>query len=328
MVLRVLVPSARLADAIRSAQVEPIVWHINDDPHEAPPADVLVTERPREHSHRVRVARIPDLQHVHLLSIGYEWVLEHLPPHVTLSNSRGAVEDAAAEHAVALILAALRNLSCAAEQQHRHEWKPLWTTSLHGSVVLVLGHGGVGQEVIARLKPFRPAAIIPVAGRARTTDTGTRIHGPEELPALLPQADIVVVTLPHEPSTERLIDPAFLARMRDGALLVNIGRGRVVDTDALLNELRSGRLQAALDVTDPEPLPSDHPLWDTPGCLITPHMGGNTDQFVRLATDLTIEQLHRLASGQPPLHLIPTGEGTPNKGPKRVTPEYPVASLP
>ncbi|MFD1212749.1 2-hydroxyacid dehydrogenase [Arthrobacter sp. GCM10027362] len=304
MVLRVLVPSARLADDIRGPEVEPIIWHINDDPLEAPPADVLVTERPRDHARRARAGRIPGLRHVHLLSIGYEWVLEHLPPDVTLSNSRGAVEDAAAEHAIALILAALRDLPSAVEQQRQREWAPLWTTSLHGSVVLVLGHGGVGREVIARLQPFRPAAVIPVATHARTLDTGTRIHGTEELPGLLPQADVVVVTLPHDSSTAGLIDSAFLSRMRDGALLVNIGRGPVVDTAALISELRSGRLRAALDVTDPEPLPSDHPLWDMPGCLITPHMGGNTDQFMRLATDLTIEQLHRLASGQQPLHIV------------------------
>lgn len=304
MVLRVLVPSASFAESIRAPAVEPIVWHINDDPSEAPAAEVLVTERPLEFTHRARVAPIPGLRHVHLLSIGYEWVLEHLPPGVTLSNSRGAVEDATAEHGIALVLAALRNLPEAAEQQRRSEWAPLWTTSLHGSVVLVLGHGGVGREIIARLGPFRPAAVIPVASRARTLDTGLRIHGPAELPDLLPRADVVIVTLPDEPSTVRLIDAAFLARMRDGALVVNIGRGRVVDTAALLTELRSCRLRAALDVTDPEPLPSDHPLWDAPGCLITPHMAGNTGQFVALATDLTIEQLRRLSAGQEPLHLI------------------------
>lgn len=304
MALRVLVPSAALAQDISGPEVEAIIWHIDDDASEAPTADVLVTERPRDPAHRSRVSRIPGLRNVHLLSIGYEWVLEHLPPGTTLSNSRGAVEDATAEHGLVLILAALRDLPVAAEQQRRHDWSPLWTTSLHGSVAMVLGYGGVGKEVAARLKPFRPAAVIPVASRKRTTQTGVHVQGTEELPGLLPRADVVIVTLPHQESTERLVDAAFLAAMGDGALLVNIGRGAVVDTDALVAELQTGRLRAALDVTDPEPLPAEHPLWDAPGCLLTPHMAGNTNEFLRLATELTVEQVRRLASGREPLHLV------------------------
>ncbi|MGP9501169.1 2-hydroxyacid dehydrogenase [Specibacter sp. AOP5-B1-6] len=304
MALRVLVPTARFAEEISGPGIEPIVWHINDDPADAPTADVLVTERPREFARRARVADIPGLRHVHLLSIGSEWILEHLPDGVTLSNSRGAVEDSTAELGMALILAALRELPAAARQQGRHEWAPLWTSSLHGSVVLVLGHGGVGKELIARLEPFRPAVLIPVASRARTLDNGGQVHGPEELPGLLPTADVVVVTLPHDGSTTHMVDAAFLACMKDGALLVNIGRGPVVDTDALVTELGSGRLRAALDVTDPEPLPSGHALWDAPGCLITPHMAGNTAEFIRLATELTITQLGRMSRGEAPLHLV------------------------
>lgn len=154
-----------------------------------------------------------------------------------------------------------------------------------------------------RLEPFRPAALIPVASRARVLDDGLQIHGTAELPDLLPHAD-VVVTLPHDGSTAHLVDANFLARMKDGALLVNIGRGPVVDTEALLAELSSGRLRAALDVTDPEPLPTDHPLWDAPGCLITPHMAGNTAEFMRLATELTVDQIHRISQGEAPLHLV------------------------
>ncbi|MGO2003975.1 MULTISPECIES: 2-hydroxyacid dehydrogenase [Micrococcaceae] len=304
LVLRVLVPSAALAHDISGPGVQAIIWHIDTDTSPAPAADVLVTERPRFPAHRSRVSAIPGLRHVHLLSIGYEWVLEHLPAGTTLSNSRGAVEDATAEHALALILASLRDLPVAAQQQHRHHWSPLWTTSLHGSVVMVLGYGGVGQEVAARLEPFRPAAVLPVASRQRTTATGVQVNGTQELPALLPRADVVVVTLPHQESTERLVDAAFLAALGDGALLVNIGRGAVVDTDALVAELQAGRLRAALDVTDPEPLPAGHPLWDAPGCLLTPHMAGNTHEFLRRSAALTVEQVRRLASGREPLHLV------------------------
>lgn len=304
MTLRVLVPSTQFAESIQSPGIEAIIWHINDSPEDALAAEVLVTERPREFENRARAGSIPGLRHVHLLSIGSDWITAHMPASVTLSNSRGAVEDATAEHGMALILAALRELPTAALQQRRHDGAPLWTSSLHGSVVLVLGFGGVGNELFSRLEPFRPAALIPVASRARVLDDGRQIHGTAELPALLPQADIVVVTLPHNDSTEHLVDAHFLARMKDGALLVNIGRGPVVDTEALLAELSSGRLRAALDVTDPEPLPADHPLWKASGCLITPHMAGNTAEFLRLAMEITVEQLRRIARGETPLHLV------------------------
>lgn len=304
MALRVLVPSTDLAEAIAGPAVEAIVWHIDDGQLPVPDADVLITERPRLHEHRPRIGQINGLRHVHLLSLGYEWVLDHLPTGVAVSNSRGAVEDATAEHGLALILASLRALPAAAEQQHRHHWAPLWTTSLHGSTVVVLGHGGVGREVVSRLEPFRPAAILPVASRARTTGAGIHVHAVEDLPQLLPRADVVVVTLPHTPATEQLVDAAFLARMRDGALLVNIGRGAVVDTGALVAELTAGRLRAALDVTDPEPLPADHPLWSAPGCMVTPHMAGNTDEFIRLARETAVEQVRRLATGREPLHRV------------------------
>ncbi|WP_417217792.1 NAD(P)-dependent oxidoreductase [Arthrobacter sp.] len=304
MPLRVLVPSAALAEAVGGPGVEAVVWHIDDGGLPAPEADVLITERPRRHEHRPRIAQIAGLRHVHLLSLGYEWVLEHLPAGVTVSNSRGAVEDATAEHGLALILASLRALPTAVGQQRRGEWAPLWTTSLHGSTVVVLGHGGVGREVVSRLEPFRPAAIIPVASRARTTGAGLRVHAVDELPAVLPRADVVVVTLPHTPATERLVDEKFLAALPDGALLVNIGRGAVVDTDALLAELAAGRLRAALDVTDPEPLPAGHPLWGAPGCLVTPHMAGNTDEFLRLATGIAVEQVRGLAGGRDPIHRV------------------------
>lgn len=304
MALRILVPTQHLAEAIQGPGIEPVVWHINNDPHDAPPADVLVTERPRNVDRRSRVARIQGLEHVHLLSIGYEWVVDHLPAGVTLSNSRGAVEDSTAEHAMALILAGLRGLQESAHLQQRQEWAPLWTSSLLGSVVLVLGHGGVGTELTARLAPFRPAAVVPLASTARTLADGRHVHGTNELPELLPSADVVVVTLPHTQATEHMVDAAFLARMKDGALLVNIGRGPVVDTGALLAELHTGRLRAALDVTDPEPLPAGHPLWSAPGCLITPHIAGNTAEFIRLATELTVEQVRRLSLGQELLHLV------------------------
>jgi phosphoglycerate dehydrogenase-like enzyme len=139
---------------------------------------------------------------------------------------------------------------------------------------------------------------------ARSSRDG--VAGLDELPDLLPQADVVVLTVPLSTQTRGMVDAAFLARMRDGALLVNVARGAVVDTDALLDELSTGRLQAALDVTDPEPLPADHPLWRAPGLLLTPHVGGNTSAFLPRALRLVREQLRRHVAGEPLANIVDT----------------------
>lgn len=309
MSLRVLVPTQELASALQLPGIEPLLWHLNDAPCEAPEAEVLITERPRQPERHPLVARIPGLRHVHLLSLGFEWVLEHLPEGVGLSNSRGAIEDATAEHALALLLAALRAVPAAVRNQDRQRWNPAWSPTLHGATVLLLGYGGVGAGIAARLAPFGPARVLPVARTARIAPDGAAVHALHELPGLLPEADIVIIALPHDASTERLVDAAFLSSMRDGTLLVNIGRGPVVDTGALLAELETGRLGAALDVTDPEPLPPGHRLWSAPNCLITPHTGGNTTQVSRLCGQLAVQQMQRLATGRELLNVVrATGE--------------------
>lgn len=304
MVLRVLLPWQDLVDRLQIPGIEPILWHINNDPADAPPADVLVTERPSNPQMRSRVSRIQGLRHVHLLSIGYEWVLEHLPEQVTLTNSKGAVEDATAEHCLALILASLRQLPLAGEQQRSHNWVRTWTSSLHGSQVMVLGAGGVGSAITNRILPFNPASVAAYARTARTDGNGMEIRSLDRLAADLPSADVVVLALPHTKETEKLVNQEFLSQMKDGALLVNVGRGPLVDTEALLNELASGRLHAALDVTDPEPLPEDHPLWDAPNCIITPHMAGDTGQFISLVSQMAVDQLIGIANGQKSFNVI------------------------
>ncbi|WP_161567433.1 2-hydroxyacid dehydrogenase [Glutamicibacter sp. HZAU] len=297
MALRVLVPWQHLAEQLQLPGIEPILWHINDDPEDAPPADVLVTERPSNPELRSRVSRIKGLRHVHLLSLGYEWVLEHLPEKVSLTNSKGAVEDATAEHCLALILASLRQLPQVGKQQREKKWTRTWTSSLHGSKVVLLGAGGVGSEIRSRLLPFKPAEITVIARTERVHEQGYKIHSLDRLWAFLPLADVVIIALPHTKETEQLIDTQFLAAMKNGSLLVNVGRGPIVDTEALLAELQTGRLHAALDVADPEPLPAEHPLWNAPYCIITPHMAGDTHMFLDLVSQLAVEQVQALAAG-------------------------------
>lgn len=298
MTLRVLLPWQDLVDRLQHPGIEPILWHINDDPNDAPPADVLVTERPSKPELRSRVSRIKGLKHVHLLSIGYEWVLEHLPEHVSLTNSTGAVEDATAEHCLALVLASLRQLPQVGEQQCERQWTRTWTGSLHGSKVVLLGAGGVGSEIRSRLLPFKPAELTSLSRTERVHEQGYPIYSIDRLWAFLPAADVVIVALPHTQETEQLIDGEFLSAMKDGSLLVNVGRGPIVDTDSLLTELQAGRLHAALDVTDPEPLPADHALWSAPNCIITPHMAGDTEQFISMVSEMAVNQVIAFAHGE------------------------------
>jgi phosphoglycerate dehydrogenase-like enzyme len=193
----------------------------------------------------------------------------------------------------ALLGAAYGQLRAAA----RRRWDYKRPHELHGTTVLVLGHGSIGRAVAARLAPFG-VRVIGVASRAREG-----VHGIDELPALLPDADAVVVLLPLTDSTRGLVSAAVLARMRDGALLVSAGRGAVVDADALVAELRAGRLRAVLDVTDPEPLPDGHPLWEL-ALAITPHNAGDSPAADRRAIALAAEQLGRYARGEPLANVV------------------------
>ncbi|MGO2777902.1 NAD(P)-dependent oxidoreductase [Glutamicibacter arilaitensis] len=207
-------------------------------------------------------------------------------------------EDATAEHRLSLVLASLRHLPQAGQQQRDRQWTRTWTGSLHGSKVVLLGAGGVGSEIRSRLLPFKPAELTSFARTERVHEQGYPIYSLDRLGAVLPTADVVIVALPHTPETEQLVDPEFLSAMKDGALLVNVGRGPIVDTEALFSELQAGRLHAALDITDPEPLPVNHALWSAPNCIITPHMARNTGQFISLVSELAVNQVIAFAHGK------------------------------
>ena len=251
-----------------------------------------------------QLAALPRLEVVQLLTAGAEAFVGRLPDGVLLCDARGVHGSSASEWVVMAILASLRELPGFVLDQPRRRWNQHVTGELAGSRVLVVGAGDVGESIRRRLLPF-DVTVTMVARQARAGDPGAR--GVEELPELLPEADVVVVVVPLTPATRRLIDARFLARMRDGALLVNAARGPVADTAALLAELQSGRLRAALDVTDPEPLPADHPLWDAPGLLLTPHVGGAVTGFPGRAYALVREQLGRWARGEPVENVVRDG---------------------
>ncbi len=238
---------------------------------------------PRPNLHLM--AQMPNLEICQLLTAGFEHAMTYLPQGATLCNAKGVHDASTSELAIGLILASLRGIDDAARDMTSGTWSHRPHPSLADRRVLVIGTGGVGRAIHDRLLPFE----VAIRMMARTSRDG--IATPEQLPVLLPQCDIVVIAVPLNDSTLHLVDSAFLSQMRDGALLVNVSRGAVADTEAMLAE--AGRLRFALDVTDPEPLPPDHPLWSLPGVLITPHLGGNTTAFIPRATRLVSEQVAR-----------------------------------
>ena len=252
------------------------------------------------------LASMPRLRVVQTLTAGVDHIRAGVPEGVQLCNGRGIHNASTAELAVTLVLASLRGIPELVHAQDEGRWHQgqqgqQGHQSLADKTVLIVGYGDIGADLERRLVPFE----VEVLRVARTAREG--VHATDELPALLPRADVVVLVVPATRETRGMVDAGFLDRMREGALLVNVARGPVVDTDALLERLRAGRIRAALDVTDPEPLPADHPLWHAPGVLITPHVGGATPAMWPRSYRLVAEQLERFAAGAP-LANVMTGD--------------------
>jgi phosphoglycerate dehydrogenase-like enzyme len=238
------------------------------------------------------IAQMPALRVVQAQTAGVERLLPYVPPGVTLCNARGVHDASTAEWVVAVTLAALRDLPYFAIEQAAQRWSYRFTDCLADKSVLIVGYGSIGAAVERRLAGFE-MELRRVAWRARD---GVAAVG--ELPGLLPGADVVILLAPVTQETIGMVDARFLARMKDGALLVNAARGSLVVTDALTEELRRGRLRAAVDVTDPEPLPPGHPWWDLPNVLITPHVAASTSALETRMLAFLRDQAGRFIGGE------------------------------
>jgi phosphoglycerate dehydrogenase-like enzyme len=234
---------------------------------------------------------------------------------VTLCDGRGIHDISASELVLAMILASMKRLPLYRDLQGKHQWKGFATAGdgfltepgaargqytilaedLAGKTVLIVGYGSIGEAIEARLAPFG-VSVLRVARSARE---GPRVHAVSEMDALIPEADVVVLIVPLTDETRGMFGEKQMRAMRPGALLVNAARGPVVDTNALVQVLEERRIRAAVDVTDPEPLPEDHPLWSAPNCLITPHIGGSTPEFIYRAFRFAAQQVRRFAAGEP-----------------------------
>jgi len=242
--------------------------------------------------------RMTGLRVVQTMTAGVDNVRAHIPPGVTLCNGRGIHDTSTAELALTLILSSLRGIPDFVRAQDRASWEPQWRPALADRRVLLVGYGAIGEAIEARLRPFE----VEVVRVARTGRDG--VHPIGALPDLLPEVDVVVLVVPLTDATRGLVDADFLARMKDDALLVNVARGAVVDTDALVAALHSGRIHAAIDVADPEPMPADHPLWRAPNLLVSPHVGGASSAMWPRAHRLVRDQLRRYAVGEPLVNVM------------------------
>jgi phosphoglycerate dehydrogenase-like enzyme len=286
-----------------------IAWVADAEQLGPPPPGVALVDAPGPDVEFVipRWGQVPDLHAmpalrvVQVLSAGVDWIADRVPAGVTLCSARGARDRAMAEWVVAAILADAKQARACAEQQARAEWREVAMQDGSGLTVLVLGHGSIGREVARLLAPF-DCEVVGVARRRRDG-----VHGADELPHLLGDADVVVNLLPLTEETRGAVGARELARLRDGALYVNAGRGATTDTDALVAALESGRLRAVLDVVEPEPLPPEHPLWRAPNVVISPHSAGDTPGADRAAWALAAEQLRRCAAGEPLRNVVAEG---------------------
>lgn len=296
------VPSQTLADDLAdlTGSVEIVVWKM-DAP--APRAHIDIVVPPYMNAGKIypRLEGV-DIALVQGQSIGYEGIADVLPDGLRFANASSVHETSTAELAVALTLAAQRHLPDFVRAQDEGRWSPVFADSLADRRVLLLGYGGVGKAIAARLAPFEVSLRV-VASSSRVED-GIPVHAVAELPELLGAIDIVIASLPGGDDTRHLVDDAFLTALPDGALVVNVGRGPLIDTDALVRHAEAGRIRAALDVTDPEPLPEGHPLWHAPGVLIAPHVGGASSAMRPRIAKLVRTQVERMLAGQEPLNVV------------------------
>ncbi|UZX02966.1 2-hydroxyacid dehydrogenase [Arthrobacter sp. CDRTa11] len=287
--------------------IRPAIWDLRSQPEGIDLSSIDAVILPYLNAGEVlgELRNVPNLKFVQAQSTGYDGIAEAAGPGAAVANASGVHAAATAELALGLILAKLRGIDIAARDQLSGSWRPERRSSLADRKVLLVGVGGIGREIAKRLEPFE-VELTRIGSSARQDEFG-EVHAASELAKLAPRHDVLVTVTPLSNATYHLVNAEVLRALPDGALVVNVGRGPVVDTAALTAEVVSGRLHCALDVVDPEPLPSEHPLWKAPNALITPHIGGNASAFEPRIRKLLARQLEALAEGRKPANLVQAG---------------------
>jgi phosphoglycerate dehydrogenase-like enzyme len=301
--LRATVPDESMLERLRGVvpEVQLSVWRPDSGPGPGAAVDLAVLPYMVGPDYLAHLDGRP-VRIIQSQMLGHDRVDELLPAGMTYCNAVRVHESSTAELAIALVLASQRGLSTFRDQQAERRWSRFRTPGLLGARVLVVGAGGVGQQVAARLAGFE--ADVQLVARTSRASTYGPVLAMGAIWDELPKSDVVILAVPLTDETRGLADARFLGAMRDGALLVNVARGPVVDTDALVREVAAGRLRAALDVVDPEPLPAEHPLWSLDSVLISPHVGGETESMTAAVDRLIVGQLRRLVAGKAPEHVV------------------------
>lgn len=318
--LRVGYPATLSADLLAGFPDGIVLVPLRDPLDQDVEVDVWIPDPSSARSMRI-APRLRGVKLVLSLMAGTEWIPAVIGPHVTICNARGAHNIATAEWTLAVILATYKYLPLFLDVQRTGVWKRRFDASAHyaqitgdartlypavmqeelsGKSVLLVGYGSIGKDIERMLAPFR----VQLTRVARSARTSPQVHSVAELDALLPTAEVVILILPSTPESHKLIGPRQFSLMRQGALLVNAARGTIVDTDAMVEALNAVRIRAALDVTDPEPLPEGHPLWSCPNLILTPHVGGSSPRFTPRALQIAADELRRYIAGEPLQNVV------------------------
>ena len=244
------------------------------------------------------IPKMKNLKVVHYNQAGYEDILPHIPQGVSLSNGTGIHDVSTSELAVGLTIASRRGFAEFMDNQKQGIWKRTTKPALADSHVGIIGYGHIGKRIATLLEMFETKVI---AFTRSGSDGSIKIA---EFDAYLPKLDVIILILPLTAESKNFMNAERIKKMKDGATLVNVARGAIIDTDALVAELHTGRITAGLDVTDPEPLPEGHPLWSAPNVIICPHVGGDSGAFQPRARTMVSQQLQLLSENKPLLNQI------------------------
>jgi len=298
----IALPNQQMHDRLapQLPDVELIVWNVTDG---APPAhlDLAVLGYLGAGGGIAAFAGM-DVAALQSQSLGYDGIADLLPAGIAYCNAVGVHEASTAELAVGMIISEQRGFPNHFANQRSGIWDQHEQPGVAGKTILIVGAGGVGNQISDKLAPF-DANVVRVARSGRSDERGA-VQSLHALSSLLAMADVVAIAVPLTDDTTGLVDAAFLDAMKPGALLVNVSRGKIVDTNALIAAASAGHVRAALDVTEPEPLPRDHPLWSTPGVTITPHIGGATSAMHARVDAIVREQARRLLADEPLANVV------------------------
>jgi phosphoglycerate dehydrogenase-like enzyme len=303
--MRVLIPDRPEARALDNLPSEVELVFVPQDepptPAQLDGVEFAVLDPPPPDGTLEALNQADGLKVVQSLSAGVDFLIGKLPDRITLCDAAGVHDASVAEWVAAVLLADAKRIPEFDDARRAGEWRHQELADVEGMQVLILGHGSIGRAVEVRLAPFH-VRFTRIARRARAG-----VHAIDELPDLIGQADAIVVLVPLTDATRGLLAADALARMKPGALLINAARGAVVDTDALVAALNERRIRAALDVTEPEPLPEGHPLWSAPGLILTPHVAGDVPRFPQRAMELVAAQVRRHLAGEPLRNVVSDG---------------------